>query len=225
MNAQLLIKENNEKRKQLNKENKEFYEDMLLYIRLSFDKSDLETEEILMELLDHLVEAQNENRTAKDLFGDNPRAYANEIIGELPAMITKKRVLYVLMGIFNFLAVAAFINGLVHTVLHYAFGLFEPVKTFYLGSVTVLTVLSLAIAFTVLYVFMQYMRWTCFKHVSKLKEFWLGGLLFGVLPFGCFFLLIATMPDFGPAITFPLYWLIVLGVALYMVGFFFKKRI
>lgn len=78
MNAEELIQINNEKRKELTKENKEYYEDMLVYVRLSYDKSEQETEEILTELLDHLVEAQEEGTTAKDVFGQEPKKYADE---------------------------------------------------------------------------------------------------------------------------------------------------
>ena len=63
MNAEQLAELNFEKRKELTKENLKYYEDMLLYIRLSYDKSEQETEEILSELLDHLLEAQKEGRT------------------------------------------------------------------------------------------------------------------------------------------------------------------
>ena len=54
MKAEELVKLNNEKRKTLNDENTKYYEAMLLYIRTSFRKKEVETEEILAELLEHL---------------------------------------------------------------------------------------------------------------------------------------------------------------------------
>lgn len=64
MNSQELIKLNNKKREKLNEENLKYYEDMLVYLRLSFLKSEQETEELLNELLDHLLEAQEEGKTS-----------------------------------------------------------------------------------------------------------------------------------------------------------------
>ncbi|WP_347862474.1 hypothetical protein U0355_04750 [Salimicrobium sp. PL1-032A] len=59
MQKKEMIKSNNEKRKELTEENREYYEDMLLYIRLSYSKSEQDMEEVLAELLDHLLEAQS----------------------------------------------------------------------------------------------------------------------------------------------------------------------
>ncbi|GMG61557.1 hypothetical protein TEHAB4_13040 [Tetragenococcus halophilus] len=92
MDAEELVQLNNEKRKQLSQENKKYYEDMLIYIRTSYNTSDQEMEEILVELLDHLIEAQAEGKTAKDVFGKQPKKYANEILGELPKGVTKKHI-------------------------------------------------------------------------------------------------------------------------------------
>ena len=73
MNVKEMVELNNQRRKLLTKENLKYYEDMLVYIRLSYDKSDQEIEEVLLELLDHLLEAQKEGRTAKEVFGRNPK--------------------------------------------------------------------------------------------------------------------------------------------------------
>lgn len=74
MNSQELIKLNNKKREKLNEENLKYYEDMLVYLRLSFLKSEQETEELLNELLDHLLEAQEEGKDFTEVFGDDPNA-------------------------------------------------------------------------------------------------------------------------------------------------------
>ncbi|OEF97171.1 DUF1129 family protein [Desulfuribacillus alkaliarsenatis] len=56
--------------------NLKYYEDMLIYIRFSYNKSDQEVEEVLSELLDHLLDAQAEGKTAYEVFGDEPKKYA-----------------------------------------------------------------------------------------------------------------------------------------------------
>ena len=84
MDAKLLIEENNKKRKLLTKENEAYYDDLLVYIRLQFTLSEQQSEEVLMEMLDHLIEGQKEGKTAKDIFGDDPLTFTDEIIEQLP---------------------------------------------------------------------------------------------------------------------------------------------
>lgn len=84
MGVKKLIEENNRKRAMLTKENEKFYSDMLLYIRLQLSLSEQQSEEVLMEMLDHLLDGQEEGKTARDIFGPDPKTYADEIIAQLP---------------------------------------------------------------------------------------------------------------------------------------------
>lgn len=77
------IKLNNEKRELLTKENKAVYEDMLVYLRMS-NKSQEELEPVLIELLDHLLDAQVNGKRAEDVFGENPKAFCDELLTEMP---------------------------------------------------------------------------------------------------------------------------------------------
>jgi DNA-binding ferritin-like protein (Dps family) len=79
MTAEEMIQVNNERRKQLNEENRKYYENMLVYLRLS-PIPEKKTEELLLEMLDHLLIAQEEGRPAKDVFGKNPEAYCKEVV-------------------------------------------------------------------------------------------------------------------------------------------------
>lgn len=84
MNVNELIKQNNEKRKNLNEDNKKYYTDLMLYIRTKLTLSEQQSEEVLIEMLDHLLEAQEEGKTASQVFGENPQAFADELIEQLP---------------------------------------------------------------------------------------------------------------------------------------------
>ncbi|MFK4996838.1 DUF1129 family protein [Bacillus sp. N9] len=84
MNAKKLIEENNRKRELLTPANEAYYSDMLIYIRLQLTLSERQSEEVLMEMLDHLLDGQQDGKTAKDIFGHDPKAYADEIIEQLP---------------------------------------------------------------------------------------------------------------------------------------------
>src|SRR5699024_6578289 len=83
MNTKELIEMNNEKRKKLTKENESYYSDILIYVRLTLELSEHSTEEALMEILDHLLEGQDAGKTATDIFGKDPIAYAETTIDEL----------------------------------------------------------------------------------------------------------------------------------------------
>lgn len=79
-----LISDNNEKRKLLTKENEIYFDKLLVYIRAHLLLSERQSEEVLTEILDHLLLAQGEGRTASDVFGSNPKVYAEEIVEALP---------------------------------------------------------------------------------------------------------------------------------------------
>lgn len=220
-----LIEANNQKRKLLNEKNKKIYEDMLMYIRLSYDKSEKETEEVLMELLDHLIILQEKGKNAEELFGQDPRSYADEIIGELPKTVSKKRLLLFGMGISYFFAASTLLQSIVSIVLFYVFNQSEISQTYFIGTALVNTCLAVVVAAIVLYGMIQYLRWSCFRNVSKVFEFVFGGILFGGLPFGVFMFIFYFMPSFGPTITFDVYWFIPIGIVLFIVGQWFKKQL
>ncbi|PDY49066.1 DUF1129 family protein [Bacillus pseudomycoides] len=83
MKAKDLIELNNKKRKLLTKENEATYGDMLVYIRLA-NIPEQQVEELLLEILDHLLDAQEEKKNAYDIFGNDLQAYCDEIITALP---------------------------------------------------------------------------------------------------------------------------------------------
>ncbi|MBG9857446.1 DUF1129 family protein [Bacillus wiedmannii] len=84
MNAKDMIELNNKKRELLTSENETAYGDMLVYLRLS-NVPEHQVEELLLEILDHLIEAQAENKNAYDIFGNDLQSYCDELISALPA--------------------------------------------------------------------------------------------------------------------------------------------
>ncbi|UOQ84067.1 DUF1129 family protein [Gracilibacillus salinarum] len=224
MNSNILIAENNEKRKLLDDDNKKLYEDMLLYIRLSYGKSQQESEEILMELLDHLLILQREGKDTAELFGEDPKRYADQIIEELPKTLTKKRMMLIFMGLFYFLGVSTFFNGFFHSILYYGFGKLEGSETYYLGTLTVISLVSIGIVFVVVYYVIRYLKWVCFKRINKVVDFGLTAVLFGIIPFSTFLALFYLVPDMGTTITVPVYSLMIIGGIFFALGtLLFKK--
>lgn len=224
MDAQALIEANNEKRKLLTEENLKWYEDMLIYIRLSYDKSEQETEEVLTEILDHLLEAQEDGKTIEDVFGSDPKAYANEIIGELPKMITKKRISFFAMCVFYFIGTVALFNAIVDFVIHYGFDKGELVKEYYLGTQITKLVVSIPVSFLLLGAVIYYLRWACFRNINKIKEFFILWV-FGIFSVGIFMLILYITPDFGVKFEWSAYYSLIAGVVLNLIGRWIYKRL
>ncbi|WP_298785534.1 DUF1129 family protein [uncultured Marinococcus sp.] len=219
-----LVEENNEKRNQLNKENKKIYEDMMVYIRLSFNKSDQETEEVLMELLDHLLVLQAEGRDSSELFGSDPRQYAKDIIGELPQTVPRKMMALFVMGICYFLSVYMLSTGLIRTILSYGFQQMEPTKSYSLGTTVIIIIVSSIILSVVGYSVFRYIKWSCFRDISKIKEFLVSCFLFGVVPGTVFFAMYYWLPPLGPTLTVPVYWLGIAGAVFLLVAETLRRK-
>src|SRR5699024_261461 len=203
--------------------NRNDYEEMLMYIRLSFNKSQQETEEVLSELLDHVLQAQEEGKTVQDVFGNDPKQYAKEIAGELPKMITKERTKLMFMGILYFFAASIFVSGIYNYLMYYAFQQGELMKTYQIGTVVIEAMISIPIALGFLYGIIYYIRWSCFKHISKVLEF-LMIWIYGVLSLGVFLLLFYVTPAVGPEMSMPHYMLLFMGIVLFVVAQVVKGR-
>ncbi|WP_051317256.1 DUF1129 family protein [Ectobacillus panaciterrae] len=110
MNPKELIALNNEKRKQLTKENEEIYGEVLVYVRMS-NISEADAETVLMELLDHLLDAQANGKTAQEVFGKDPKAFCHDLIEALPKAKFKENVKMFFPAIFMGLAMWILIDG------------------------------------------------------------------------------------------------------------------
>ncbi|MBU9723710.1 MULTISPECIES: DUF1129 family protein [Bacillaceae] len=217
MNEKELVQLNNKKREQLTKENRKYYEEMLVYIRLTYSKAYLETEEILSELIDHLLEAQQEGKTAEDVFGNNPKQYADDIIGELPNMVTKERLKMFFMAIFYFFAVSTIFSGIIEIFMSGSL-----VKGYYIGSEAIRTLVSIPVALLIVYVSLQYLRWACFKNINKIKEFFILWL-WGTLSVGIFVVIFLLLPDVGPFMDIHIFVVFGIGIILFLAGHFMRK--
>lgn len=112
MNAQDMIELNNKKRELLTPENEVAYSDMLVYLRLS-NVPEQQMEELLLEILDHLIEAQAENKNAYDIFGDNLQSYCDELISALPTQTKLEKASLIGFSISLLLAIQFGINAII----------------------------------------------------------------------------------------------------------------
>jgi len=224
MNADELIEQINKRQEDLIKENKKYYEDILIYVRLSFDKSEQETEEILSEILDHILLAQEEGRSAVDVFGANPKEYLHELIGELPKMVPKKWSRMIVMMILYFLGSVVTFYPLIGMAIYYIFDKGELYQTFHLGTGIVILAISLPTGFILVYAVNYLLRWLCFRNIRKMWEFLLYWL-YGVVSVGIFLAILFLMPSFGQVVQMPLYVMLIIGLVLYVAGRITRKNL
>lgn len=82
--TQEMIQQNNELREQLEPENKKYYEDLMEYVRYGSNfKNDNKIEEILLQVLQDLIMAQEDGISAEAYFGKDPKESANDLLSSL----------------------------------------------------------------------------------------------------------------------------------------------
>ncbi|MDG5473884.1 DUF1129 family protein [Jeotgalibacillus sp. ET6] len=94
MTTTAFVELNNKRRKELTAQNEAFYKDIMLYVRGS-NVDQRAGEELLLELLEHLIDAQARGKRAVDVFGIHPQEYCKKLVDALPkASFKEKAVLY-----------------------------------------------------------------------------------------------------------------------------------
>ena len=85
MNISDLMKQNNKLRSQLNKDNKKYYEELLVACRMkNTTKKESELEIQLLEILQDLILYQKQGKNFTDVFGNDINKLPSSIIAELP---------------------------------------------------------------------------------------------------------------------------------------------
>ncbi len=112
MKAKDLVELNNKKRELLTPENESAYGDMLVYLRLS-NVPEQQMEELLLEILDHLIEAQTENKNAYDIFGDDLQSYCDELISASPTQTKLEKTSLIGFAISLLLAIQFGIDAII----------------------------------------------------------------------------------------------------------------
>ncbi|WP_221452458.1 DUF1129 family protein [Salirhabdus euzebyi] len=209
MNVQELIKQNNEKREQLTEENEMYYTDIVVYIRSHLTLSEQKTEELLIELLDHLFYAQLQGKSAKEVFGNDPKGYCDELIKHLPKESKKNAIIFTGFIFLQLLGWMAIGRGSVDII----FGLFMEIdNSFYLGSSLLITAFTITMLFATLLLFFFWIRSSIYKKTSKPKNFLIGFLIALVMTGSL--VLMSFIPTFGYAITINGYIFLIVGIIL-----------
>lgn len=182
----MLIEENNQLREKLSAENKVYYDKILLYMRsTSLFKTDLEIENILLDLLRDLMEVQKNGESASEYFGKNPQEMCQELLDNT-SQVSFKNILKTLVPIVG--------GGLLASTF---FGVFNPVLTInFFHLILEMIVVSVAV-----WLSFRHMKKTAFKRQDKFKlrdfvPIFLNYSLVVLVISGIFLLSILFMSDF-----------------------------
>ncbi|MBD8013796.1 DUF1129 family protein [Planococcus wigleyi] len=209
-----LIEENNHKRELLNVENEKVYEDLLLYLRTDLRIDEHAGEEILMDLLDHLVEAQEDGKSAKELFGESPQKYADELIENLPSQKRRNVFLFSASQVLGLTGWFAASFGMISLIVSF----FRPVdNSIALGSLLLMLLSVMLVAFVGVSVIFKIIRSSVFQAEKKKWQAYVKAGLYGAAAFACVVLIAWLFQDFGPVIK--LEWWLFLLIGLVFLAF------
>lgn len=222
MNVSELILQNNQKRKLLTQENEKYYSKIMLYIRTKLTLSEQQSEEVLMEMLDHLIEGQEEGKSARSIFGNDPKSFADEIISQLPNEEKRNTLKFVSQLGLNLLGWFLVIRSIIIIVLSQ----FQEVDTreFIIPSLIILLLIGGTVALGVKLIF-NLIHKSLFNENASDKKNMLKAGLFGGGSFALILLASFLINDFGPAFEFP--WMASLGIGsfLLLVTWLMKKNV
>lgn len=222
MHAKDLIQMNNEKRKQLTEENENYYDKMLVYIRFHPFLSEQQTEEILIELLDHLLEAQANGKTAEEVFGKNPKSYCDDLIRQLPKEKRNSTFTFIVYLMTMLAGITITITGLTSTIV----GFFRDVnQTFFLGTTLVSFCIQAIITFLFIYIIVTWLKRSAFKESSNnIADFLFIFLLF-VVAFVCFIFIPHWIPPFGIKMEVSGYVILFIGLGVWLLSKGIDKKL
>ncbi|OZS77527.1 hypothetical protein CF394_09925 [Tetzosporium hominis] len=223
MNVQDLIKENNEKRELLHVPNKVYYEQLLVYIRTKLSLSEQKTEEVLMDMLDHLLEAQADGKSATDVFGDDPKAYADDVIEQIPDEEKRDMVKFWGRMAFQLIAYYFIARGVILFALDY-FSESPDTQIYLLPSLIQLAVM-IGVVWVAVRLLMRQLNKSAFNEetkTSRWKEFAGAGAV-GGLGFAIIAVVNWVLPYFGPSMDFPPASSIGIGAVLLLVSWVLKR--
>ena len=108
MNIRNLLEYNNKLRMQLNKENKKYYEELLITCRTKAIAANEATLEIqLLEILQDLITYQNQGKNFPDIFGNDINKLSDSIIELLPK--ENKTTIYHFISVYILILIVSFL--------------------------------------------------------------------------------------------------------------------
>ncbi|MFJ7825687.1 DUF1129 family protein [Psychrobacillus sp. NPDC096623] len=218
MNASELIEQNNQKRELLPEENEKYYTNLLLYIRTKLTLSEQQSEEVLLEMLDHLIEGQQDGKTAKEIFGNDPKGYADEIISHLPRENKRNSFIFVSQIAINLIGWFLIMRSIIIPII----GGENSEKVYVISSLLLIILIMIMTAFGVRMIF-GLISQTSFDENASDKKMMIKAGLYGAGGFLVIAIFSFFVKEVGP--TFTLRWQVSLGIGslLILISWLIKK--
>ena len=136
-----------------------------------------------MEMLDHLLDGQHEGKSAQDIFGDDPKRYADEIILNLPKEQKREVIPFIMRIVIDLVSWMLMIRGVVILVFS-QFNIGNVSTSVYLFSTLFIFAFILgSITFGVWYIF-RIIKQSLFKEKANEKKNIVKAGLFGAVIHG-----------------------------------------
>lgn len=218
--AKQLIDLNNQRRTELTPENEKYYSDFMIYIRIQFFLSEQQSEEVLLEILDHLIEGQKEGKTAKEIFGEDPKAYADQLISQIPNENRRSLGKFFLGIALNLLSYFLMIRGIIFLIVSF----FKDVNsTVFPVKAAVISLLIIGFSLLGVRVFFRIIGNSLFKEKNNDVADSLKAGLYGAVSMGIIIGAGYLLPNFGPSFDFSWYTTLVLGMLIWVISWLLKK--
>ena len=170
MNITDLIKQNNELRSQLNKDNKKYYEELLVACRMkNTTKNESALEIQLLEILQDLILYQKQGKNFTDVFGDDINKLSSSILIELPKE-NKGKLLRFILVYFLILIISSLVPSVFTKTI-------EPITTVF--SILLLALGSSVCLYLLIYKKTDKNKW--FIYISSLIIFEISFILIPIL--------------------------------------------
>lgn len=218
MKTSELIEQNNQRRELLTEENEKYYTNLLLYIRTKLTLSEQQLEEVLLEMLEHLIEGQQEGKTAQEIFGNDPKGYADEIVNDLPRENKRNSFLFISEIALNIIGWFLIMRSVIIPII----GGETSEIVFIISSLLLLILIAAMTAFGVKMIF-GLISQSSFDENATDKKMMLKAGLYGAGGFLIIIVISYFTKEIGPSFTLPWEVSLGLGSMLLLISWLMKK--
>lgn len=216
MKTKDIIEQNNLKREELTPENLKVYEQVLMYLRCDLSISERVTEVTLMDLLDHLLEAQMHDVTTEEFFGNDPEQFAKDLVAEIPKESKRNMWMFGASILFMLFAIFRGISGIADFII---VNLLHRDNAINLGSELTANLITSITIGAIIFGIVKYLQHSAFKDEEttgqKVTLFFIVWIAM-MIPF-LVSMFLPKLVHIGPVVHIPWYVNIIIGIVFYLI--------
>lgn len=174
-----------------------------------------------MEMLDHLIDGQNEGKTAQQIFGDDPLTFADEIIEQLPKEEKRNIFAFISGTMISVISWVFLIRGIMLLVFSQFTDVNPEINLFVIGAVA--SALWLFVFVMIWFIF-KLVKNSLFKENRSMKKDMLKAGFAGAFGMAIILVVAKFTPEIGPSFNLNWWISIILGAILWLLHFIVKKK-